>query len=116
MNPLIIGTLLSSTPKIIEAAGKLIDIVKEREQNTGARAKINVPVTPDNLPEVIASLEMRLDTMDEASVEQLKLIEQLARQNEALTTSLQKQQQRANFAFVLALIALLLAILGLAAG
>ena len=116
MNPLIISTLLSSTPKIIQAAGKLIEMVKEREQNTRARATIDVPVTPDNLPEVIASLEARLDSMDEASVEQLKLIEQLARQNEMLTTSLQKQQQRATFAFGLALIALLLAILGLTAG
>ena len=115
MNPLTIGTLLNSAPMIIQAAGKLIDLIKEREQGAPAHVE-NVPVTVDNLEEVIGRLEARLDAMDEASVEQIKLIEQLARQNEALAGSLQRQQQRSTFAFILALVALLLAILGLTAG
>jgi len=114
MNPFTIGTLLNSAPMIIQAAGKLIDMIREREQGAPARAE-KIPVTVDNLEEVIGRLEARLDSMDEASVEQLKLIEQLARQNEALADSLQRQQQRTTFAFILALIALLLAILGLTA-
>ena len=99
---------------IIQGAGKLIDLIRERNQDAPTRAE-NVPVTADNLEQVISRLEERLDAMDEASVEQIKLIEQLARQNEALAGSLQRQQQRSTFAFILALVALLLAILGLTA-
>ena len=115
MNPFTIGTILNSAPMIIQAAGKLIDMVKEREQGDSNRTE-SIPVTPDNLEEVVGRLELRLDAMDESSVEQLKLIKQLASQNETLVASLQRQQQRATFAFVLALIALLLAILGVVAG
>ena len=114
MNPFTIGSLLNSAPMIIQGAGKLIDLIRERNQDAPTRAE-NIPVTADNLEQVIGRLEARLDAMDEASVEQLKLIEQLARQNEALAGSLQRQQQRTTFAFILALIALLLAILGLTA-
>ena len=112
MNPFTIGTLLNSAPMIIQGAGKLIDLIREQKKETPARDQ-NVPVTMDNLEEVIGRLETRLDVMDDASVEQIKLIEQLARQNEALADSLQQQQQRTTFAFILALVALLLAILGL---
>ena len=115
MNPLTIGTLLNSAPMIIQAAGKLVGLIRDREHGASDRAA-RVPVTLDNLEEVISRLEARLDSMDAASVEQLRLIEQLARQNEALAASLQRQQWRSTFAFVLALIALLLAILGLATG
>ncbi|MDE0286794.1 MAG: hypothetical protein OXN26_19870 [Gammaproteobacteria bacterium] len=114
MNPFTIGTLLNSAPMIIQAAGKLVDLIKEREQGAPTAAE-KVPVTLDNLEEIIGRLHARLDSMDEASVEQLRLIEQLARQNEALADSLQRQQQRTTFAFILALIGLLLAILGLTA-
>ena len=114
MNPFTIRTLLNSAPMIIQGAGKLIDLIRERKQHSHTRAD-DVPVTTDNLEQIINRLEARLDAMDEASVEQLKLIEQLARQNETLAGSLQRQQQRTTFAFFLALIALLLAILGLTA-
>ncbi len=112
MNPFTIGTLLNSAPMIIQGAGKLIDLIREQKKETSTLDQ-NVPVTVDNLEEVIGRLETRLDVMDEASVEQIKLIEQLARQNEVLATSLQQQQQRTTFAFILTLVALLLAILGL---
>ena len=114
MNPFTIGTLLNSAPMIIQGAGKLIDLIRERKQNVPSSNEI-IPVTMDNLEQVIGRLEARLDATDEASVEQVKLIEQLARQNEALVGSLQRQQQRSTFAFILALLALLLAILGLTA-
>ena len=115
MNPFTIKTLLTSAPLIIQGTGKLIDMIRERNQETPIHSE-NLPVTADNLEQVIDRLEARLDAMDEASVEQIKLIEQLARQNEALAGSLQRQQQRSGFAFFLALAALLLAIVGLAAG
>lgn len=113
MNPFTIGTLLNSAPMIIQGAGKLIDLLREQKKEAPTRDQ-NVPVTMDNLEEVIGRLESRLEVMDEASVEQVKLIQQLARQNEALAASLQREQQRSAFAFILALVALLLAILGLA--
>ena len=115
MNPFTIGTLLNSAPMIIQGAGKLIDLIRERKQGSATYTD-NTPVTTDNLEQVIGGLDARLSAMDEASVEQVKLIEQLARQNEALAGSLQRQQQRSTFAFILALVAVLLALLGLLAG
>ena len=112
MNPTTIGTILNSAPMIIKGAGKLINLIKERREEAPGEDKTE-PVTTDNLGEVIGRLEARLDATDEANVEQVKLIEQLARQNEALAGSLQRVLQRSTFAFVLALVALLVAIVAL---
>lgn len=113
MNPITLGTLLNTAPALIQGASKLIDLIKEKKGGShkdGAEA-----VTPDNLGEVVERLETRLDSADEANVEQIKLIEQLARQNEMLATCLQQILRRLTLVFVLAALALLLAILALMA-
>lgn len=116
MNPAAINTILNTAPLIIRGAGKLVDLIKERKDEVQGEASENKtePVTTDNLEEVISRLEKRLDATDESNVEQIKLIGQLARQNEVLAGSLQRLLQRSTLVFVLALAALLLAILALA--
>lgn len=111
MNPITLGTLLNTAPAIIQGASKLIDLIKKRN---GGKDKAEA-VTPDNLGEVVERLEARLDSADEANVEQVKLIEQLARQNEMLATCLQQILRRFTLVFILAALALLLAILALMA-
>lgn len=113
MNPLTLGTLLNTAPALIQGASKLIDLIKEKKgENHKDQAEA---VTPDNLGEVVERLEARLDSADEANVEQTKLIEQLARQNEMLATCLQQILRRFTLVFILAALALLLAILALTA-
>ena len=113
MSPTTIGTILNSAPMIIQGAGKLINLISNRKKEAPGEYEAE-PVTTDNLGKVIGRLEARLDATDEANVEQVKLIEQLAKQNEALAGSLQQVLQRSTFVFVLALVALLVAILALA--
>lgn len=113
MNPITLGTLLNTAPAIIQGASKLIDLIKERKG--GSHKDKAGAVTPDNLGEVVERLEARLDAADEANVEQVKLIEQLARQNEMLTTCLRQILRRFTLIFILAALALLLAILALMA-
>ena len=113
MNRIALGTLLNAAPALIQGASKLIDLIKE--QKSGRRKDRAGAVTPDNLGEVVERLEARLDAADEANVEQVKLIEQLARQNELLATCLQQILRRFTLVFILAALALLLAILALMA-
>ncbi len=115
VNPATINTILNTTPLIIRGAGKLINLIKERKDEVpdGDSEDKTGTVTPDNLKETVNRLETRLDAADESNVEQIKLIEQLARQNEMLASSLQRLLQRSTFVFILALVALLFAILGL---
>ena len=98
------GGILASAAPSLAAASTSLELFQEGER---------VDQTVLTFEDQMAVLEQ--SDSDEASVEQLKLIEQLARQNEVLAGSLQRQQQRTTFAFFLALIALLLAILGLTA-
>lgn len=113
MNPITLGTLLNTAPAIIQGASKLIDLIKERK---GGNHKDKAgEVTPGNLGEVVERLEERLDAADEANVEQAKLIKQLARQNEMLATCLQQILRRFTLIFILAALALLLAIFALMA-
>lgn len=113
MNPITLGTLLNTAPAIIQGAGKLIDLIKERKgENHKDKAGA---VTPGNLGKVVERLEERLDAADEANVEQVKLIEQLARQNEMLATCLKQILRRFTLIFILAALALLLAIFALMA-
>ena len=116
VNPATINTILNTTPLIIRGAGKLINLIKERKDEVpdGDSEDKTGTVTTDNLKETVNKLEARLDAADESNVEQIKLIEQLAKQNEMLASSLQRLLQRSTFVFVLALVALLVAILGLA--
>jgi len=112
MNPVTINTILDSAPVIIRAAGKLIKLIKDREQQAPDEYSAE-PVTNDNLKMAISKIESRLDATDESNVEQIKLIEQLARQNEMLAESLQRMLKRFTVAFILALTALLIAIVAL---
>lgn len=111
MTPGTLKTILNSAPMIIQGATKLIEIIREREQkpeNDGT-----TPVTTEGLKTDIHRLEQQLDANAESDVEQIKLIEQLAKQNETLAATLDKTCTRLNIISLIAIIAVLLALLAI---
>lgn len=108
MTPSTITTILNTAPMILQGAGKLIKMIRERKDEEPPLD--DIPMTIEGLKQEIQRIESRLNDADEASVEQVRLIEQLARQNEALATSLERILRRSNMIFGIAAAGLLLAI------
>jgi len=89
MNPATINTILNTAPMILQGAGRLIRMIRERGDETTVE-DMNVPATMDGLKQEIRQIESRLASNDESNVQQIQLIEQLAQQNEALAESLRR--------------------------
>lgn len=110
MNPILSTTavkaILNNAPMIIQGAGKLIQLIKEK--NTDLPDSQETPVTMQGLQESLENLELRLDATDESNIEQIKLIEELAKQNAAMAESLNKTYSRINQITIISLIAIIL--------
>lgn len=87
-----INTILNTAPLIIQGATRLVKLIKERNkiENDGE----TVPVTLEDLGREIEHLHKRIDAGYESDLEQIKLIEELAKQNELLATSLKKTSKQ----------------------
>ena len=81
---------------------------REKEEVSGKQD--DIPMTIEGLKREIIRIESRLKDTDESNVEQVKLIEQLARQNEALAASLSKMIKRVSLLTLVAVAALLAAL------
>lgn len=110
MTPATLNTILNSAPMIIQGAGKLIDLIRDRTDE-GTPTEEGASPTVESLKVDIDGLEKRLANIDESNIEQIKLIEQLARQNEALAESLATSNTRFSLAFIISIIALVIALL-----
>ncbi len=108
LNPATIKTILNNAPMLIQGASKLIKIIRERDVDK-PNTEQEIPVTLEGLKLEIIRLEQQLDANADSDVEQIKLIEQLAKQNEALADSLNKTYDRLNLLTFLALSAFMLA-------
>ncbi|OGT77687.1 MAG: hypothetical protein A3I78_11765 [Gammaproteobacteria bacterium RIFCSPLOWO2_02_FULL_56_15] len=107
--------MLNSAPVIIQGAGKLIQLIRERDKES--QQLINkLPNTLDGLKEGLQRLDQHLDENDKSDIEQIRLIQELARQNEVLTESLNRTNQRVQVITVLCCIALAMAITGIFLG
>lgn len=95
MTPITLRTILNTAPIIIQGATKLIQILRQRVDNQSDTVQ-DMPMTVEGLKAGVERIEARLDARDESNIEQIKLIEQLARQNEALAESLGKTTTRLN--------------------
>ena len=93
---------------IIQGAGKLIKLIRE-QPGTSDSDGVEQP-SIESLKNEIAHLESRLAASDESNIEQIKLIEQLARQNEILAESLARLNQGLNLVLVLSAAAFLLSL------
>ena len=74
---------------ILQGATRLIRMIRERKDESTVH-DMTVPVTVDGLKQEIQQIGSRLDANDEANVQEIQLIEELAKQNEALAESLRR--------------------------
>jgi len=108
MTPSTLNTILNSAPMVIQGASKLINLIKE-QSNTRPVEEEETQLTVENLKTDIDRLEARLAATDESNIEQIKLIEQLARQNEVMAESVGKSINRLNYLIVISILLGLLA-------
>lgn len=106
-----INTILNTAPMVIQGATRLIKLI--RDQDNDNKPEEEIPETIEGIKEEVARLHQRLDTNDESNVEQIKLIEELARQNESLATQLKSTVTHLNRITVLTIIAILISIFSL---
>ena len=108
MTPSTLTTILNSAPLVIQGASKLINLIKE-QANSKPDDDADEKLTVESLKVEIERLEARLLATDESNIEQIKLIEQLARQNEVLAESVNKIDIRLNWMMIAAVIAVIFA-------
>ena len=112
MTPTTLTTILNSAPMVIQGASKLINLIKEQGNNKPDEQPDNL-LTVEGLKADIERLESRLAATDESNIEQIKLIEQLAKQNEAMAASMSKEFSRLNLISIIAILASFIAIAAL---
>jgi len=103
-----INTILNTAPMVIQGATRLIKLIRDRGIEN--KPEEEIPDTIDGIKNEVDRLHQRLDTNDESNVEQIKLIEELAKQNESLATQLKKTITHLNRMSFLAVIAFLISI------
>lgn len=99
-----LNTILNTAPLIIQGATKLINIIRKRgeSENKGD----DIPATLDGLKKEISHIHSKLYAHNESDLEQIKLIEELAKQNELLAGSLKKSVRQLNIISAIAIVAL----------
>jgi hypothetical protein len=110
VTPAALKTILVDAPVIIDSVRRLIDGLRRL---TGTDPAKPAPVTLDGLKSELAQMDERLRANSASDVEQLKLIEELARQNEALAASVTRLSGRLTALAVLAVVTLVLSIASL---
>lgn len=110
MTPGTINTILNTAPMIIQGASKLVKLIRDRDVED---EKTDIPATLDGLKQQMEKIETRLDANDESSLAQVKLIEELAKQNEALASSLKKTMNQLTVISIIAVLSFLFVLITL---
>ncbi len=118
IRPGTLNTILNNAPLVIQGAARLIKIVKSRNnvdngEDEDMKSRGDIPTTLDGLREEVEKLNSKLDGNNKADIEQIELVEQLAKQNEALAKSLETTLKRQLMIAWLAGIALVSSIIAL---
>lgn len=100
MTPGTLTTILNTAQLIIQNADRLTTLIRKQRQEPETELN-GMPASMEELHGEIQRLHQRLDASDEANVEQLKFIEQLARQNELLAESLQTSNRHMKWALLI---------------
>ena len=103
-----LNTILNTAPLIIQGATKLIKMLKDRGEPEPDNQ--DIPETIEGLKNELYRVNSRLDANYDFDIQQIKLIEELAKQNEMLATSLKKTNKLVNIITIVALLSLLLGI------
>jgi len=107
-----INAILNTAPIVIQGATRLIKLIKDRGDDDDKPVD-EIPETIDGIKKEVDRLHQRLDMNDESNIEQIKLIEELARQNESLATQLKNTITHLNRITLLAVIAATISITSL---
>jgi hypothetical protein len=89
MNPVTLKTIINNAPLILQGANKLVQLIRDRNKDF-TEAPQAPAATLEDLNREVQQIETRLKANDDSNVEQIKLIEELAKQNEALAESLRR--------------------------
>lgn len=102
MTPGTLSTILNTAQIIMQNADRLTTIIRKRSLEPEPNPADKIPESLEGLNSELKRLHQRLDAGDDANVQQLQFIEQLARQNELLAESLQASNRRTQWAFIVA--------------
>ena len=105
-----INAILNTAPIVIQGATRLIKMIRDQDDDKSQE----IPETIAGIKQEVEKLHQRLDASSNSDVEQIKLIEELARQNESLAVQLKATMSHLNRLTILASVALTLAITALA--
>ena len=108
MSLVTINTILNTAPIVIQGATRLIKLI--RDQGNDNKLKEEIPDTIDGIKKEIDRLQQRLDANNESNVEQIKLIEELAKQNESLAAQLKNTITHLNRITFIAIIAVVVSL------
>ena len=103
-------TILNNAPLIIQGANKLLDMMREKNQEEDNTID-DIPSNIEDLKNELKKINTRLDSTDNSNIQQIQLIEALAKQNESLANSLQSSIKRLNIISVIAILALVVAVI-----
>lgn len=105
MTPATLKTILTTAPMIFQGASKLLNLIRAREPEHAGSAE-TLPVTIEGLKQQIKMLEAGLEENYQSDVEQIRLIQELAKQNESLAKTLNQTYRRLIILTSLSVIAL----------
>lgn len=100
-----LNTILNTAPLIIQGARKLVKMIRDGEKPEPV--KQDIPATLEGLKDEIYRINSRIDANYDSDIQQISLIEELAKQNEMLATSLKKTNKQMNVISIIALLALI---------
>ena len=105
MNPATINTILNTAPLVIKGATRLIKLIRNQGE-----AGQEIPATLEGLQREVERLQQRLDDNNKSNIEQVKLIEELARQNASLAAQLKNTMAQLQWLKRVSLAALIVAV------
>ncbi len=104
-----INTILNTAPIIIQGATRLIKLIRDE----GEDEKEEIPETIEGIKNELKRVNQRFDANTQSDLEQIKLIEELAKQNESMAAQLKSTMAQLNRITVVAIVAIMLALLAL---
>lgn len=105
-----INTILNTAPILIQGATKLVQLLKQPKEEPAA-TDYDIPATIDDVKVELEKLHQRLNTQNDASIEQVNLIRGLAEQNKAIASTLRSTTRQLNFISFIAVFALVVALI-----
>ncbi len=104
-----INTILNTAPLIIQGATRLLKAIKEK--NSMESKENDIPATVEGIKNELERVNKRLEDTSNTTIEQIRLIEELAKQNELLAESLQKLNRKSNLIALISIIAIFFVLL-----